>query len=128
MKFEIHCHHHYDDPLNLGLNIMTILDNLKAQVEANNTVVQSAVTLLNGLKAKLDEAMGSTDPTALQALSDHLAQETAALAAAVSANTPSVQAAPVPQPTPVATDPVPSAPVDPTPTVAVDQNGTPIVP
>jgi hypothetical protein len=62
------------------------LSELTAQVEANSTVDQSAITLLNGLKAQLDAA--GTDPAALQALSAQLASSSQALADAVSANTP----------------------------------------
>lgn len=97
MKIEVHHYHHQGDStgndllqalLNQGTTIMTILDTLKAQVEANNTVTQSAITLINGLKAKLDEALAANDTTALQALSDTLGNETSALAAAVITNTP----------------------------------------
>jgi hypothetical protein len=67
--------------------LMSALDDLKAQVAANTTVAQSAVTLIQGLKQKLDDAIASGDPAALKALSDQLATDDAALAAAVTANT-----------------------------------------
>jgi len=71
------------------LNDMTIqMDSLVAQVAANKTVTESAVTLLQGLKAQLDAAIASGDPAALQALSDSLAAQDTALADAVTANTP----------------------------------------
>ena len=69
------------------------LDSLRAQVERNTTVSESAITLLNGLKQQLDDAIASGDPNALQALSDQIGAETDKLAAAVTANTP---AAPTP--------------------------------
>lgn len=62
------------------------LDDLKAKVAANTTVIGSAITLLQELKAKLDAA--GTDPVALKALSDELGAQDQALAAAVAANTP----------------------------------------
>lgn len=65
---------------------MAILDQLQADVTANGDAIQSAITLLEGLKTKLDEA--GTDPVALAALSTALEAQTAALAAAVVANTP----------------------------------------
>lgn len=73
--------------------IMTILDDLKGQVARNTTVTQSAVTLLQGLKQKLDDAIASGDPAQLQALSDQLGKDDQALADAITANTP---AAPTP--------------------------------
>lgn len=65
------------------------LDNLETEVQENNDAVQSAITLLNGLKAALDAAIASGDMTRVQALSDTLSSQTDALAAAVTANTPS---------------------------------------
>lgn len=64
------------------------LDDLKANVTANTGVVQSAVVLLQGLKAALDSAIASGDPAQLKALSDQLGSDTQNLAAAVAANTP----------------------------------------
>jgi hypothetical protein len=46
------------------------------------------VALLNGIKAALDAAIAANDPAALKALSDSLSVNTDALAAAVTANTP----------------------------------------
>jgi hypothetical protein len=64
-----------------------ILDTLTVQVAAVKTVNDSAITLLNGLHAKLDEAIANGDTAELQALSDSLGADTQALADAVSANT-----------------------------------------
>jgi hypothetical protein len=72
--------------------IMTDLTELKAAVARDAEVESSAITLLQGLKEKLDAAM--TDPVALKALSDQLGASTGALAAAILANTPSDPAAP----------------------------------
>lgn len=62
------------------------LAGLTAQVAANTTVIESALTLIQGLKAKLDAA--GTDPAALKALSDSLGAEDQKLADAITANTP----------------------------------------
>lgn len=59
---------------------------LQAQVAENNSVVGSALTLIQGLRAQLDAA--GTDPAALAALSTSLKATDDALAAAVAANTP----------------------------------------
>lgn len=61
---------------------------LTQEVAEIKTVAASAVALLNGLKAKLDEAIASGDPAALTALSAELDSAGNDLAAAVAANTP----------------------------------------
>src|SRR5258708_25485890 len=61
------------------------LDTLKAQVASNTTVIESAIQLLNRLKAALDAAIAANnagDPTALATLSATLGAEDTALAAA----------------------------------------------
>jgi hypothetical protein len=68
--------------------IMAALDDLQAAVAAEDTVVDSAVALLQGLKAALDAA--GTDPVKLSALSADITAKTASLSAAVAANTPAV--------------------------------------
>ncbi len=67
---------------------MAALDDLKAEVEKVKTVEASAVTLIIGLKAKLDAAIASGDPAALTALSADLDASATALGDAVTANTP----------------------------------------
>lgn len=64
------------------------LSELQTKVEANTAVSDSAVVLLQGLKAKLDEAIASNDPAMLKALSDALGADTQELAAAIATNTP----------------------------------------
>lgn len=99
MRLEIHVYHHLDfEPssavgilqaiLDLKVTIMSALSDLQAEVAQNSSVVDSAITLLQGLKAKLDEAIASGDPAALTALSAELDAKTNALAAAVQENTP----------------------------------------
>lgn len=71
-----------------GMETDMNLDDLKAQVEAQTTVVDSAVTLLQQLKTMLDQAIASGDPAKIQAVADLLHHNTQALADAVVANTP----------------------------------------
>lgn len=66
---------------------MAQLDDLEAQVKANTDVEASAVTLIQGLAAKI--AAAGTDPAKLTALQNELKSSADSLAAAVSANTPS---------------------------------------
>lgn len=66
--------------------IMSALSDLQAAVTAEDTVLDSAIVLLKGLKDALDQA--GTDPAALAALSADIQAKTAALAAAIAANTP----------------------------------------
>lgn len=70
--------------------LMAILDDLRAHVEYNTSVVNSAIALIGGLHAKLDAALtceAGVDVAALTAIRDDLKAQTDALAAAVAANT-----------------------------------------
>jgi hypothetical protein len=78
------------------------LDALTAAVASNTTVEQSAIVLINGLKQKLDNAIASGNPAALVALSAELGTSDAALAAAITANTPAVPVAATAPAAPVA--------------------------
>ena len=80
-------------------NIMALLDKLTADVTANGSVIDSAIVLLNGLKAKLDAC--GTDPVKLAELSASLGTQTSALSTAVAANTPVVGTPVVDTPPPV---------------------------
>jgi hypothetical protein len=62
------------------------LTRLTAAVERDNTVNQSAVTLLNHLAQLLRDS--ADDPVAINALADQLDAQQQALADAVVANTP----------------------------------------
>lgn len=62
------------------------LDALTAEVSQTTTVIDSAIALIQGLKAALDAA--GTDPAKLQALSDSLDAKQKQLAQAVADNTP----------------------------------------
>ena len=67
---------------------MATLDDVVAAVAAEDTVIDSVVTLLTDIKAKLDAAIAGNNPAALQALSDDIAAQTKKMADAVVANTP----------------------------------------
>lgn len=101
----IHIHHHHhvearcevmrrldelDNKLDLIHNrqetIMSALDDLTAQVAANRTIAQSALTLINGIADRITAA--GVDPAALAALTASLKDDDDKLAAAVTANTP----------------------------------------
>ena len=96
MRIDIY--HHFEPPgtevkllqeLNTRITKMAkTLDDLVAQVAALTTVDDSVVALLTDIKARLDAAIASGDPTKIQALSDALAAQTQRLADAVVANTP----------------------------------------
>lgn len=77
--------------------LMAALDDLKTAVAAEDTVIGSAVTLLNGIGAAL--AAAGTDPVALEALKTDIANQTQALSAAVAAGT-AAEAAPASPPPP----------------------------
>jgi len=67
---------------------MSSLDDLKAQVQKNSDVEESAVLLIEGIAKQLADAIAAGDPAALTALQAQLAKSAADLAAAVAANTP----------------------------------------
>lgn len=69
-----------------NFKIMNELETLQQEVAETKTVMQSAKTLIIGLKERLDAA--GTDPVKLKAMSDDLDQGANDLAAAVAANTP----------------------------------------
>jgi hypothetical protein len=79
--------------LNQEKNVMSALDDLTAQVTANTSAEQSAVTLIQGLAAQIAAAVNTEDSAALESLAQQLNTSATALAAAVTANTP---AAPTP--------------------------------
>jgi hypothetical protein len=59
---------------------------LKAEVERNRSVTESAVTLLNGVAAELIDARN--DPEEITAIANTLRANSDQLAAAIAANTP----------------------------------------
>lgn len=62
------------------------LDELTAQITQNNSLIESALTLIQGLKQQIQDA--GTDPAKLQALVDALSTEDQKLATALASNTP----------------------------------------
>lgn len=71
-----------------GLMEMANLDDIKNEIAAEKTVIDSAVKLIGGLSAQLKAAVAANDMTALQAIIDGMEANKAELAAAVTANTP----------------------------------------
>jgi len=69
------------------------MDQLAQEVAAEGTVVQSAVTLLDGISQQLKDAQASNDPAAIQAVIDAVDTQKQQLADAITRNTPA--AAPV---------------------------------
>jgi hypothetical protein len=66
--------------------LMAAIDDLATAVSAEDTVIDSAVTLLNGIPALI--AAAGTDPAKLAALQSDITARTTTLAAAVLAGTP----------------------------------------
>ena len=62
------------------------LDNLKAKVAANTTVIQSAIVFINGLSQALRDARD--DPAAIDALATELETRDQELSGALVTNTP----------------------------------------
>lgn len=75
----VHLHHEMR-------KIMATLDALTAAVTNENTVIDSAITLLTEISAQLSAA--ATDPAAVQALADEINAKAQTLADAITANTP----------------------------------------
>lgn len=75
---------------------MATLQDIQAAVSAEQTVEQSAITLLQTLSADLKAALAANDPAAVQAVVNTIDQNTAALAAAITANTPAAPSTPSP--------------------------------
>lgn len=72
--------------LEMQEKIMAAIDDLAADVAAEDTVIDSAVVLLNGIPALI--AAAGVDPAKLANLQADIKAKTAGLAAAVLANTP----------------------------------------
>lgn len=66
--------------------IMAALDDLQAAVAAEDTVIDSAIKLIQGIPALI--AAAGTDPAKLTALQTDITAKSQALAAAVAQNTP----------------------------------------
>ncbi len=97
-------------------NMMATLDDLKAQVIENSSVVNSAMVLIDGLAVRLQAV--ANDPAKLQALIDELKASDTALADAIAKNTVANQEASEPVAVPVEV-----APTDMPPTSEAGTNG-----
>ena len=96
------------------------LEELSAKVAANNSLIGSAVALINGISARI--AAAADDPVALKGLSDELAAKDVELATAIAANTPvAAPAAPEPAPAPAPASVAPTAPEPATAPVAAPE-------
>jgi esterase/lipase len=67
---------------------MADFKKLESEVAENTTVIQSAIALIKGIAQQISDAKG--DQAKIDALSDKLNSDADALAAAVAANTPTV--------------------------------------
>jgi len=76
---------------------MTQITDLQAAVAAEDTVIASALVLINGFAAQL--AAAGTDADALAALTSDIQTQSTALAAAVAVNTPAAPVPAAPSPT-----------------------------
>ena len=85
-----------DTLIQQGKREMALLDGLTAAVAAQTTVDASVETLVSGLAAQISALLAAptVDPVALQVLVTQMTTNNAALAAAVTANTPPAPAAP----------------------------------
>lgn len=95
--------------------IMATLAELRTQVAANREVVESAITLINGLADKLDEI--KNDPKLIEETIAELRDQAGDLGGAVAENTP----APAPAP-----EPAPEPPPEPAPEPAPEPGPEPI--
>lgn len=68
------------------ISMAASIDDVVTAVQNETTVEQSVITLLNQLSAQVKAA--GTDPVKLQAVLDQISTNSAALSAAVTANTP----------------------------------------
>src|SRR5258706_3931548 len=76
--------------------MMSALDDLQAAVAAEDTVIDSAITLINGIPALI--AAAGTDPAKLSALTADITAKRKDFADAVVANTGAATTAPPAQP------------------------------
>lgn len=102
--------------LHMEDKIMTQIEMLQAAIAAEDTVIGSAIILINGIAARISAA--GTDEVALARLVIDVQSNAAALASCVSANQPAPAPVEAPAPAPAPAD----APVDaaPAPAPAAD--------
>jgi len=83
LSFHIYHHHSKENLILNKLNLIILNQN---EVAAENTVIDSAITLLNGLSAQI--AQLKPDQAAIDALATQVHDKAQELANAVTANTP----------------------------------------
>jgi hypothetical protein len=91
--------------------ILMQIQELLVRVNAQTTVIDSAITLLANIHGELQAAINANDPAAIQAVADTLQANTTRLADAVLANTdtaPGSDITPAPEPAPVDNTPPPA--------------------
>ena len=93
-----------DTIINQGASLMASLQDLQVTVTAEDTTIDSAITLIQGLAAAV--AALPPNQAAIDALSADITAKAAALASAVTANTPATP----PGPTVPAGQPAPATP------------------
>lgn len=69
---------------------MATIADIKAKVEAEKTVEDSMVALLQSISQQLKDAIANNDPAAMQEIVDMLDNNTAVLSKAIVDNTPAV--------------------------------------
>lgn len=82
-----------EEIMSTGVTAAQALSDIQAQVAAQTTVEQSAITLIQALSDQLTAAAG-VSPAAVEAVVAQFQAQAQALAAAVTANTPSSTAPP----------------------------------
>ena len=90
LELHIHLHHHYEDS-----KMSEAIDNLTAAVAENNSKIDSAITLIEGLADQVEQL--KEDPVALQALADEIRGKAAALGSAIDQNDGDPSTPPAPQ-------------------------------
>ncbi len=96
VRFDVHVYlhsdpsacatHTVDQLFAQGEAMSAALDKITAEVTETKGIIQSAVTLINGLAQQIRDL--KDDPAALNALADSLDSDSKALADAVAANSP----------------------------------------
>ncbi len=81
-----------DTILAQGVSMSAALDKITGEVTETKSIIESAVTLINGLAQQIRDL--SEDPAALNALADDLDASSKSLADAVAANTPAAPPTP----------------------------------
>lgn len=104
-----------------GRKTMAALDDLTREVAEARTAVDSAVALIEGLRAQLQDAIDSGDMEQVQTLANDLGASTDRLTAALQENVPA------PTPAPAPSEPGEGSPGGPTDPTLPGTPGVPVV-